>query len=223
MFEQAFEKFLSDQREGASGRRLEMLNSDLTGTKKLLEVAVWPILRSFEGIVLEYEVANASGVIIYIDAFFVPLSAALECEGFASHAEKVTRSRFDFERTRVRMLGTRGIVHMPFTKDQLDKQPELCRQSMYELMGKHSSIAGTRGIRELSVFEREVIRYGLHLQRPLRLEDVKYCLQCKYDLAKKTLTQLTSKGIIAPVGSGTKRYHEYCLLDQAGEILAKVY
>jgi hypothetical protein len=49
MFEEEFEKFLKEQKRNASGLRLEQLNKDLTGEKKLAEV-IWPIFKSFEGI-----------------------------------------------------------------------------------------------------------------------------------------------------------------------------
>lgn len=219
MFEQAYERLLKEQRESATGRRLEMLNLDLTGTKKLLEAAVWPVLRSFDGIILEYEMPNPTGVTIYIDAFYAPISAALECEGFVAHAEKITRSRFDFEKTRVRMMGLRGIIHMPFCKDQLDKQPELCRQSLYELLGRYTSAGGSAAMEKLTPFEREVIRYGLHLNRPLRLDDVKYCLQCEYRRAHTVANNLIEKKLMKPVRESTKRIHEYLLLPEARDVL----
>jgi len=219
MFEQAYEKFLQEQKAGAAGRRLEMLNLDLTGTKKLLEVVVWPVLRSFDGIVLEYEVLCSSGVTMYIDAFYLPLAAAFECEGFISHAERITRSRFDFEKTRVRTMGAKGMTHMPYSKDQLDKQPDLCRQSMYELLGWYTSIGGSRVMKELSVFEREVIRFGLHLNRPMKLEDVKYCLQCEYRRAHNVIRKLLDKNIIEPASSATQRIHQYRLMPSSKDLI----
>jgi len=218
-FEPAYERFLQEQRGAATGRRLEMLGLDLFGTKKLLEIVVWPVLRSFRGIELEYPVVCASGVTMYIDVYYAPLAIALECEGFAAHAEKITRSRFDFEKTRVRTMAANGIVHMPFSKDQLDKQPDVSRQSFYELLGKYTDFSGSRAMEELSVFEREVIRYGLHLNRPLKLEDVKHCLQCEYRRAHTILNKLVEKKLVMPVGIATKRIHQYVLEPAAKEIL----
>jgi hypothetical protein len=62
MFEVEYEKFLQQQRESASGQRLEMLNRDLSGTKKLLEFVVWPVLKSFVGVILEYQIVSSIGV-----------------------------------------------------------------------------------------------------------------------------------------------------------------
>jgi len=219
MFERAYERFLKKQREAASGRRLEMLDTDLTGTKKLLEVVVWPVLHSFEGIVLEHEVRCWSGVAMFIDAFYAPLSIAFECEGFASHAETITRGRFDFEKTRVRTMATQGIIPMPFSKDQLDRQPELCRQSVYELLGRYTSAKGSKAMLELSVLEREVVRYALTLDRPLRLEDVKTCLDCKFQRAHNVVWMLMEKKILIPGKESMKRNHHFTLSPTAHEYI----
>ncbi|WP_186445806.1 hypothetical protein [Paenibacillus cremeus] len=52
MFEQEFERFLVEQRRTASGMRLEQLQKELTGEKKLLSTVIWPTLNSFKGIIL---------------------------------------------------------------------------------------------------------------------------------------------------------------------------
>lgn len=219
MFEQEYEKFLMRQRLGASGQRLERLNKDLVGEKKLLEVIVWPIMRSFDGWTMEYELMSSSGVKIYIDLFYDPLSFALESEGFVVHAESITRDRFSFEKMRVRTMGIYGYRYIPFSRDELDKQPDACRRSFYELLGRYSSSAGSKAIEELSVLEREVLRYSLRLNRSLRLEDVKYILQSGYRCSSNTIEKLLDKKFIKPIGSGTKRFHEYELMPLAREYM----
>jgi len=64
---------------------------------------------------LKYEITSSSGVKMYMDVLYVPLLTALECEGFVVHAEKITRDRFDFEKTRVRSMAVNGITYMPFS------------------------------------------------------------------------------------------------------------
>ncbi|WP_239617459.1 hypothetical protein [Cohnella mopanensis] len=209
------------QRESATGQRLEMLNRDLTGTKKLLEVVVWAVLKSFEGVTLEYEMVSSTGVKAYIDVHYAPLDVAFECDGFVAHSEKITRDRFDFEKTRVRTMALIGLTYKPYSKDQLDKQPDACRRSFFELIGQRSSLAGSLAMEQLSVYEREVIRYALQLMRPLRISDVNYTLQCKYDLSHKVIYQLINKRLLKPIGTGSKRYHEYILLPLAKEYLVQ--
>ena len=157
MFELEFAKFLDEQRRTATGTRLERLHKDLIGEKKMLETAIWPVLKSFEGLILEYEVISLSGVKIYIDAFYAPIAAAFESEGFVYHADNITRDRFDFERMRVRTMMMYGYKYVPFTWDELEKKPEVCRRTVYELLGRFAMTEG-KAYNELTVQEREVLR-----------------------------------------------------------------
>lgn len=61
MFEKEIEEFLKAQARSARGRRLEMLQSDLTGTKKLLGSVLLPVLKNFDGVTLEFEMMSTTG------------------------------------------------------------------------------------------------------------------------------------------------------------------
>lgn len=216
--EEIIERFVEEQRASARGQRKELLERDLSGTIKLLEY-LWTVLGSFEGITLEYEFIGANGERNYIDIYYEPLGIGFECEGFVSHAETITRRRFSYEKRRVRRKARLQIVYYPFSRDELDYEPEMCRQELREIIGIHTSVAGSRAMELLSVYEREVLRYGLRLMRPLKLEDVKYCLGCKYARARKVIDQLESKNMLKAVGSGTMRFHEYEILPKGKDIL----
>ncbi|KIL37189.1 hypothetical protein SD71_00125 [Cohnella kolymensis] len=177
MFEQEFEKFLDQQRRSASGARLERLHKDLTGEKQMLEVVIWPVLKSFDGITMEQEMVSTTGVKIYVDAVYEPVRIAFESNGFVPHAEMITRDRFTFEQMRIRTIAMQGYKYIPFSRDEQEKRAEAARRAFYELLGRFSTSPGL-AFEELSVLEREVIRYGLRLNRPIKLEDVRYCLQC---------------------------------------------
>jgi hypothetical protein len=49
VFEKKYEDFWREQVRKADGQRMEMLQRDLTGTKKLLEILLLPVFGSFEG------------------------------------------------------------------------------------------------------------------------------------------------------------------------------
>ncbi|WP_156926720.1 hypothetical protein [Cohnella panacarvi] len=93
VLEEIIDKYIEEQRASARGQRKELLERDLTGTKKLLE-HLWTVLVSFEGITLEYEFVGANGERNYIDVYYEPLAIGFECEGFVPHAETITRRRF---------------------------------------------------------------------------------------------------------------------------------
>lgn len=220
-FEDAFSRLVEEQHRTARGQRKEQLERDLTGTKQLLEEVIWPVLGSFEGIILEYEITGANGERNYIDVYYEPLGIGFECEGFVTHAETITRRRFSYERRRVRKIAAHRYVYYPFSKDELDKEPDVCRRDLRELLTVHASPAGSRAMKELSVYEREVLRYGLLLPRPLRLEDVKFCLGKEHEFCRKVVRSLLAKKLLAPVKSGKLRNHGYIVLPRAREYLLK--
>lgn len=171
IFEREFSIFLEKQKQSASGLRLEQLQKDLVGEKKMLAALIWPVFQSFEDFVLEYEVITPSGVRIFIDVFYEPLRLAFESEGFAVHAELITRDRFSFERMRVRTMAAYGYKYIPFTWDELDKKPEACRRFLYELLGRYSGVTRA-GVEAQSIQENEVIRQAVCLNRTFRRADV---------------------------------------------------
>ncbi len=217
-FETEYERFLEKQRRSATGRRLEMLQRDMTGEKKLLKEVIWPVLRSFEGILLEYELISTTGVKIYVDVFYLPLGIIFEVEGFVVHAEKITRERFTFERMRVRTMVMYGYKFVPFSWDELDKQPEVCRRAVYELIGRFSSPVGLAH-KELSMPEREVLRYALVLNRPLRPSDASYCLQLGPEATRLVLRKLMNKKLLKSLGGSKQRHHQYTLEEKVREYM----
>jgi hypothetical protein len=115
MFEKEFNEFLETQRKSANGLRLEQLQKDLTGEKKLIKEVLYPVFQSFEGLVMESELISSAGVRIFIDVLYEPLGFAFESEGFGAHAENITRDRFTFERMRIRTMVMHGYKYLPFT------------------------------------------------------------------------------------------------------------
>jgi hypothetical protein len=214
MFEKEFNEFLETQRKSASGLRLEQLQKDLTGEKKLIKEVLYPVFQSFDGLVMESELISSTGVKIFIDVLYEPLWFAFESEGFVAHAENITRDRFTFERMRVRSMVMHGYKYIPFTWDELDKKSDACRRSVFELLGRFSSTAGIAH-KELTISEREVLRYSFRLNRPLRLEDACYCLKMRPQATRQVLLKLVEKKLIKPLNKGTIRFHEYALEEKA--------
>ncbi|MBB6671663.1 hypothetical protein [Cohnella nanjingensis] len=214
-FDRLFEAYVEEQKRSAAGQRLEMLGRDLTGTKKMLEVALLPALKSFNGLVLEYEMMSLSGMRIYVDAFYMPLGLAFDSDGYVSHGENLTRDRFSFERMRVRSIGVQGYRYFPFSYDELDKKPEACRRSVYELLGRFGSAPGA-ALMSLPVYERELLRFGwMRGGNPFTLAEACTCLQLRDDTTRKILKAMTGKEILLPLGVGGQRTHSYKLTDKA--------
>jgi hypothetical protein len=107
-----------------------------------------------------------------------------------------------------------GYKYVPFSWDEMEKRSDACRRSVYELLGRFSSTAGM-ALKELTVSEREVLRYALRLNRPLRLQDACFCLQMRPDATIRVLRKLMEKQMIMPINKGTQRHHEYVLEEKA--------
>lgn len=214
------ERFLKDQMKGAEGRRREMLEKGLTAEIAMLKELIWPVLGSLEDVEMEFELVSMAGIRIYADFCLLKYRMILEVEGFVVHAEKVTRQRFDFERMRIRTFAEQGYIFVPFTWDELMKQPEACRRTLYAIIGK----LGGDGVRHdgLGVREKEVLRCALALNRPIRLADVRGCLKLSEPSSRKVLKMLVHKGYLLPEGSGAMRVHAYTLTEEGRTAIVAV-
>lgn len=217
MFEVEYQKFMQEQLREAGGTRLEMLKKHGAGERKLLEL-LWSVFKSFDGFVLEYEMVTSTGVRNFIDVYYVPLRIAFEAEGFVVHAEKITRDRFDSERNKIRSIGIAGLTYFPFSWDDMDKKPDTCRRTIYELLGRRSS-GTTAQYKELTPHEREVLRIGLSMESEIGIANVRETLRCSGGLARKVLKQLVDKHLLHPAKPDAKRVHRYALDDDAYKML----
>ncbi|WP_127582761.1 hypothetical protein [Paenibacillus koleovorans] len=213
MFEQQWNLFLERQQRDAAGARLERLQRDLTGEKKLVATLFWPVLKSLDELTLEYSISSQTGVTIYGDVYFRRLNAIVETEGFVSHAEQVTRDRFTFERMRVRSFVMQGYLYLPFSWDELDKKPDACRRVLYELLGR-SSLGRAPGEVDLSAGERELV-YWMRLHgKELSLAEACMRLGRTAKPTRHVLRKLLGKQLISPVNQGTLRIHKYALTEK---------
>jgi hypothetical protein len=228
MFESMYEKLLEEQKRQATGMRLEMLEKHGEGERKLLVDVVLPVLKTTEGLILEHEIVTLTGVKAYIDAFQVPFEIGIEGEGFAVHAQNITRSRFDFEKNKIRSMGVYGFTYFPFTWDEMDKKTEICKRALYEFLGRRTSggsgtvgpaVARGASYSEVSLYEREVIRYALRLGRPIRMVDVCECLQSGQDFGRKIIRMMITKNLLTPTNLNAQRLHEYILVEGVSKLL----
>jgi hypothetical protein len=213
VFEEKYHGFWKEQVRGASGQRLELLHRDLTGTKKLLEMVLLPVLGSFEGLLLEHEMVSLTGTKIYGDAFHPQLRTVFEEDSFVTHAEKITRDRFSFERARARSIATLGLTYFPYSRDELEKKPDFCQRNLYELIGRIGNVDGT-GLQRLPVYEREVMRFAVLRNKPFRLAEECEWLQLKRETCRKIIRDLEVKGFVYPVGGGRTRCHEFMITEK---------
>lgn len=214
MFEKQFAEYFKEQKRTASSRRLEMLNKKLTGEISLLKNVIYPVIGSFDGLEMEYEMVSLNGMLIFGDFFYKPVESIIECEGFVSHAEMITRDRFDFEKMRMRTFAEYDYPFIPYSWDDIDKRPEVCRRHLYAILGKHGGIPNKQQY-DIPVYEREMIRYALRINRPFGVKDACDCLQLGKSSSYNLLRTMREKGLIRPVGAAKARIYYYVLEDKA--------
>lgn len=212
-------RLLEVQISQASGMRLEQLKKQGEGERKLLVDIVWPVRKSLKGITLEKEIVTLTGVKAYIDAYDDSFRFGFEAEGFVPHAENITRPRFDFEKLKIRSMSAYFIRYIPFTYDEMDKKPDQSRRTLYELYGRYGANTATQSYSSVSLYEREIIRYAIYLCRPIRMADIRECLQKNQDTCRIIIRQLIAKRLLKPKYDGLKRNHEYVLEEEAYKIL----
>ncbi len=214
-----YETLLEEQRNMASGPRLELLQKHGEAERKLLINIVWPVRQSFKGLILEKEIVTLTGAKAYIDVFDETVFFGLEAEGYTVHAGNITRARFDFERNKARSMSALGIRYIPFSYDEMDKKPEVCQRSLFELYGKYGTNADSATYKEATSSERELIRYAMRLGRPFQMQEMRSCLGKGPEACREIVRGLVSKGIVHPVKPGLKRNHFYTLDKDAGRLL----
>ncbi len=190
----------------------------MTGTKKLLAKVLLPVLGTFEGLILEYEMASLSGVKLYGDVFHSIMRIVFEEEHFVTHAEMITRDRFSFERARARSVATLGYIYFPYSRDELEKKPDFCQRNLYELVGRIGSVENT-GLYQLPVYEREIIRCALLNNKPFRPIDVCNWLILKRESCRKLLRNLEIKGFVQLIGGSQSRCYEFMITEKAVSLL----
>ncbi|GAB6930236.1 hypothetical protein JCM10914A_42190 [Paenibacillus sp. JCM 10914] len=152
---------------------------------------------------------NSTGVSLFIDVYYAPLRLGFECEGFSAHAETITRERFSLEKSKVRSMLRFGISYVPFSKDELDKRPEACRNSLLEIL----DFCGHKPLlHHLTIYERETLRYLYTLFRPFNLADVRTHLGVSRNLSIKVLKGLLTKQLIRPLNPEAQRYYHYTVV-----------
>ncbi|CAI6083979.1 hypothetical protein [Cohnella sp. JJ-181] len=211
-------EFIEKQRKSAKGQRQEMLQRDLSGTIKLLTDLLLPVFGTLDGFQLEYEIVGASGVKIYADVYYEPLGLVFECDGYVPHVELMTRDRFSFERMRMRTFALGGYTYFPFSRDELDKKPEMCKRAVYEALGRRGRGGG--GLLELAVHERELLRMAAD-SRMFTSQDVRDWLGVGHRKARELIGSMKQTQFIVRVGGGDRRDYGYTIGEKGRELLSK--
>ncbi|SIR54708.1 hypothetical protein SAMN05880570_4151 [Paenibacillus sp. RU4T] len=218
LMDTTIENFIVCQRESAKGQRQEMLGKDLHGTILLLRNVIMPIFGSLEGFQLEYEFAGPGGYRFFADVYYEPLRMIIECDGYVPHVELMTRDRFSLDRQRLRCMALGGYLFVPFSRDELEKKPDSCKRSIYELLGRYDQSAG--GMQRLDPRERELIRHAAR-GGLFTMTEAGLWLQVGKSAARRRVRKMMDDGWIVPEHIGKTRIHRYRLGEKGLQLLSE--
>ncbi|CAM3750279.1 hypothetical protein COLU111180_06640 [Cohnella lubricantis] len=216
-FEDEFKSLHQRQLAESRGQRREMLERDLSNTRTMLEV-LYPVIRSLDDVVLEYEMIALSGIRIYGDAFLRSSGTVLEEENYITHAEQITRKRFSFERARTRSVTALGYAYYPYSRDELEQQPESCRRDLQALISMKLSGTGA-GLLELPVVEREALRFAALRLKSFQLVELSDWLRMSKEASSRAARSLVAKGLLVRIGGGEHRCFEFAISDKGRAVM----
>jgi len=217
MFEREYEQFMEEQISNAKGQRKENLQQDLPGTKILLEKVLYPVFGTLNGLMLEYEMKSVYGNNIYADVYHRDLRIVFEDDSYVTHVELTTRNRHSCEKGRARAFAIHGYSYFPYSRDELEKKPEFCRQNLYELLGEIVAMSQSK-IVTLPVNEREIIRFAYTHGGSFVLEDASKWLLLKKETCRKVVNSLEQKGLVKRVGGSSSRCYAFEVTDEARQL-----
>ncbi|MDG0794649.1 hypothetical protein OMP38_30265 [Cohnella ginsengisoli] len=111
-----------------------------------------------------------------------------------------------------------GYKHIPFSRDEMDKKPEMCRRMLYELLGKYGG-AGDM-MMQASIYAREIVKNASN-GKAFKPQDAQSWLQLKRDKTRKVLRAMLAESWVDLAGGSERRNHQYKLTDKGWTLLRR--
>lgn len=208
-FAEAYESWLRTHSEARTGeRRRRLTEGHGHGEKLFAEHVWWPAFGNFQHLHPEYEVRDYRDGYRYIDFAYIrsPLRLAIEVDGYGPHLRQVSRRDFSDHLHRQNQLVIDGWSVLRFSFDDLAERPRWCQQTIQQFMGRR--LGKEQSTNAATCIEKEIVRLGLRLIRPLTPKDVCRHLNIESKYARKLLHELVKKQWLKP-HSGTRRIRAY--------------
>ncbi|MDR6882076.1 transcriptional regulator [Bacillus sp. 3255] len=211
-FERAFDIFMASQLASErNARRRERLEGGLGhGETEFLRKVWYPAIGSFDHLYPEWEVRDFSNGYRYLDFAYMPggAKAAIEIQGYATHARDIEHWRFKDLCMRHCHLGLDGWLVMPLAYPAIAETPKQCQQLMLALVGKFVSYSNSDA---MNWVELETVRFARRLLRPFSPSELAEHLRVSPRHARNLLRSLCDKQILM-VSSGQQRARLYSLI-----------
>lgn len=211
MFEVEHKKFVEDHVRRRQGKRLFHLKEGHAHAEVMfLKNIWWPLFQNFDGLHPQYEVHDFKDGSRYLDFAYLTRMAkvCIEIDGRGTHSEKSGDDRFSDDRVRQNDLVLDDWMVIRFSYKHILQRPRDVQKTILHMMGK---VSGGERQGELSIVEREVLRFGIWHNGEIGVKKLREHLQMSGQFVKKTLDSLRRKGLIVAIG-GPHRIHKYRLV-----------
>ncbi|TYS14126.1 DUF559 domain-containing protein [Rossellomorea vietnamensis] len=213
-FEEDYQAFIDAHLQERSGERLRRLQEGHQHAEmSFLKQVWWPLFHHFRYLHPEYEVNDFKDGKRYLDFAYIrpAIRLCLEIDGYGPHLKSISRWQFTDNLERQNQLVIDGWTVIRFSYDQVKENPRRCQQIVQQVIGRW--VGDEMDLSTLSLVEKEVLRLTIRKGDaifPIEVEkDLKLCGKT----ARKVLSQLVNKNIMAPA-SGVERIRSYRLGDQ---------
>jgi len=210
-FEEEYRIFLEGHVKSQIGeRQRRLMTGDFHAEKLFLENVWWPLFHNFQYLHPEYEIRDFKDGQRYLDfAYLRPMiKLCFEMDGYGPHLKQITRWQFNDQLERQNHLVLDGWTVIRFSYDQIKEHPRQCQQMTEQIIAKLSGHGF--GFLELSIMEREVVRFALSRGDTFSPREIGQLLGLSFKTVKKLLTGMVEKKVIKPT-QGKQRIHFYQL------------
>lgn len=193
-------------RKGERRKRLEDGHAFLE--REFLKKVWWPAFGTLDGLHPEYEVQDYNDGRRYIDHAYQPggLRLALEADGFHPHVRDVGRWEHADNLLRDLHLEADGWTVLHFSYDVIMNRTRQAQQLLRQIVWGRESQPGAA---ELTVEEREVIRWMKRKGESVTPKEIERCIGRSRNTARKLLAGMVNKKLLKPCKQDAIRIREY--------------
>ncbi len=196
-FELAYEEWMRGHLADATGERLRRLAElERHAEKQFLKQVWWPMYRSFEGLIPEYEVKDFRDGERYLDFAYIRGSykICIEIDGYGPHWKQASRRQFGDHLMRQLYLTIDGWIVIRFSYDYIVDMPRQCQQALQQLIGKLYGNMVYDGC--LTPAEKDVIRVFVRGGAALKTTELNKGLDYHPKHAIRIMRGLVQKGVV---------------------------
>ncbi|CAM3533200.1 DNA-binding response regulator [Paenibacillus lupini] len=207
-YEEVYESWFHDHLKRRVGENKRRLLEGHSHEGQLFLQKVWfPAFSQFDYLHPEFEIVDFRDGKRYLDFAYIrsPLRLAIEIDGFNTHAAGVSRWQFSDHLVRQNHLVIDEWNVLRFSYDDVRDKPRMCIQILQQFFGSRLGSALDADSSADDILEKEIIRYALQLDRPIRPIDVRQHLQIGKDRTKSLINNLIKSNRLIKHGEGTKR------------------